>query len=93
MTTYYDLSFCPLWGHTTIYRVEARCLEEALAKLGAECNDFTIYRPIEFLSEDEIAEYETMNGEFIYIDSTEFGGGCGFFEMANFNAERRVEWD
>ena len=93
MTTYYNLTFCPLMGNTVIYRVEARCLEEALAKLGAECNDYSIYRPIEFLSEDEIEECEVMDGEFIYIDSTEFGGGCGFFEMTNFMSEREIEWD
>ncbi len=71
----------------SVYQVKADNLEQAFAKLGADCNDYSIYSPIEWLSQDELDEMEMMSDLFMYVDSTEYGGGCGYFNVVYFSYE------
>lgn len=58
-------------------------LQVAIEAFCATNQDLPAYLPIEQLDNEEITELEELG--WVYIDSTEYGGGCGYLDFTAIN--------
>jgi hypothetical protein len=80
----FTITFMNYYFNDEVYVVKgAPNLQVAVEMLGATIQNSPAYFPIEQLDDEEITELEELG--WVYIDSTEYGGGCGYFDFTAIN--------
>lgn len=85
----YEVSLYPGYGVELVtYRVDDVYNEQdALEKLCSTLSTM-FFRPVDDLEEDELDYCEQNPDIYMYIDSTEYGGKCGYLMIGNMRIEQ-----
>lgn len=85
----YEISLYPGYGVELVtYRVnDVYNEQDALEKLCSTLSTI-FFRPVDDLEDDEIDYCEQNSDIYIYIDSTEYGGKCGYLMAGNMRIEQ-----
>lgn len=58
-------------------------VEQAVVKALEGDAGSILFKSIEYMSEDEVAECEQYGDSWLYLDLTEYGHGCGYLLIEN----------
>lgn len=84
----YKISLYPGFGVELVTHTvtDVNCEQDALEKLCSTLSTL-FFRPIDDLEEDEIDFCEQNPDMYMYVDSTEYGGKCGYLNILNMKIE------
>lgn len=80
----YKISLYPGYGVDLVTHTvrDACCEQEAIEKLCARLSTL-FFRPISDLEKDELEYCEEWKDTYMYVDSTAYGGECGYLMIEN----------